>query len=69
MILPTISQKPKIDYSGYELLLKKISSIQLENIADLKIVEQYTELVQSRFISESYVGKIKKLLLETGEEV
>lgn len=66
---PIFNQKPKIDYSEYEKLLKKISSVQLQNLTDLEIEEQYIEIVANKILAENYIGQIQKLLNETSEKV
>lgn len=66
------SLEPKtevIDYSQYEKLLQRISSIDLQNIADLHSEDSLTFEECFSQQSESYYKQIEQLIQETSKEV
>ena len=70
MIFKSIEPKTEIiDYSSYEKLLQRISSVHLSNIVDLH--SQETLKFEESFLqtSESYYKQIEQLLHETIKEV
>ena len=62
-------QQQKIDYSEYEKLLQKITSVQLEEIKTLQPSEQLQFYESWKNVSESYYKKIEDLLQGLDEEV
>ena len=62
-------QQQKIDYSEYEKLLQKITSVQLEEIKSLQPSEQLQFNESWKNVSESYYKKIEDLLQGLDEEV
>ncbi len=68
----SMSIEPKneqIDYSHYEKLLQKISSIQLDNIVHLQSQDSFQFEESFLQSSESYYKQIEQLLQETSKEV
>jgi len=66
------SVEPKtevIDYSLYEKLLQRISSIELQNIADLHSEDSLAFEESFSKQSESYYKQIEQLIQETSKEV
>lgn len=58
-----------IDYSLYEKLLQRISSIELQNITDLQTEDSLTFEESFSKQSESYYKQIEQLIQETSKEV
>ena len=63
-MIKNISDKKQqgLDYSKYEYLLQRISSVQLENIASLKSCETFQFDESCKNVSATYYRKIQDLL-------
>ena len=66
---PLEKRNELLDYTAYEQLLQKITSVQLENITDLHS-DNHIQFEESFLqISETYYQKIAQILRETNKEV